>query len=442
MTQSGHSPLQAIKLTRYDGFETRGTAMRRRDFIEGVLGSAAAWPLPALAQQQPGRVRLIGALTGIADDPLTKAEYAAFRQELQRLGWIEGQNVRIDVRFGEGDASRIRKQAAELVALSPDVILSTGGVSTELLLQATRTIPIVFVIVPDPVGSGFIESLAEPGGNATGFMQFEYSLSAKWPELLKEIAPNVKRVAVIWDPTITACIGQFAVIQSVAPSIGIDVRPISVHSDIELVIAGFARVPNGGLIVAASAAAATVTRRELIITLAARHKLPAIAPFKFFVTGGGLMSYGADLVEQFRRAAGYVDRILKGDKPADLPVQAPNNQSQDRQGFRHHGATSTAQPRRRGDRMRRRKFIASVGGAAAWPLVARAQQSDRMRRLGVLISTAEADAEGQARVAALRLGLLEHGVESRNLEIHYRWGSADPNRIRAYAAELTALNPD
>ena len=151
--------------------------MRRRDFIEGVLGSAAAWPLPALAQQQPGRVRLIGALTGIADDPLTKAEYAAFRQELQRLGWIEGQNVRIDVRFGEGDASRIRKQAAELVALSPDVILSTGGVSTELLLQATRTIPIVFVIVPDPVGSGFIESLAEPGGNATGFMQFEYSLS-------------------------------------------------------------------------------------------------------------------------------------------------------------------------------------------------------------------------------------------------------------------------
>jgi putative ABC transport system substrate-binding protein len=268
-------------------------------------------------------VRLIGALTGIGDDSEWKARYTAFRQELQRLGWIDGQNVRIDVRFGEGDASRMRKQAAELVALSPDIILSSGGQVTQLLLQTTQTVPIVFTIVPDPVGSGFVESLAEPGGNATGLAQFEYSLSAKWPELLKEIAPNVKRVAVIWDPTITAGIGQFAVIQSVAPSIGIDVRPISVHGDIERAIAGFARVPNGGLIVAASAVAATATRLELIITLAARYKLPAIAPFKFFVTGGGLMSYGADYVEQFRRAADYVDRILKGEKPADLPVEAP-----------------------------------------------------------------------------------------------------------------------
>jgi putative ABC transport system substrate-binding protein len=182
----------------------------------------------------------------------------------------------------------------------------------------------VFAIVPDPVGSGIVESLAEPGGNATGFMQFEYSLSAKWPELLKEIAPNLKRVAVVWDPSIPSGIGQFAVIQSVAPSIGIDVRPISVHGDIERVIAGFARVPNSGLVVTASAATATVARRELITALAARDKLPAIAPFKFFVTGGGLMSYGADFVEQYRRAAGYVDRILKGEKPADLPVQAPN----------------------------------------------------------------------------------------------------------------------
>jgi putative tryptophan/tyrosine transport system substrate-binding protein len=297
--------------------------MKRRDFIGGVLSSSAAWPLSALAQQQPGRMRLIGALTGIADDSGSKARFAAFRQELQRLGWIDGQNVRIDIRFGEGDASRIRKEVAELVALSPDVILSTGGQATELVLQATRAIPVVFAIVPDPVGSGFIESLAEPGGNATGFMQFEYSLSAKWPELLKEIAPNVKRVAAIWDPTIPAGIGQFAVIQSVAPSLGIDVRPISVHGDIERAIAGFARVPNGGLIVTASAAAATETRRELITTLATRNKLPAISPFIFFATGGGLMSYGADFVEQFRRAADYVDRILKGDKPADLPVQAP-----------------------------------------------------------------------------------------------------------------------
>jgi putative ABC transport system substrate-binding protein len=174
--------------------------MRRRDFIGGILGSAAAWPLTALAQQQPGRVRLIGALTGIGDDSETKVRYAAFRQELQRLGWIDGQNVRVDVHFGEGDASRIRKQLAELVTLSPDIILTSGGQVTELALQATRTIPIVFTIVPDPVGSGFVESLAEPGGNATGFMQFEYSLSAKWPELLTEIAPNVKRVAVIWIP--------------------------------------------------------------------------------------------------------------------------------------------------------------------------------------------------------------------------------------------------
>ena len=298
--------------------------MRRRDFISGVLGSAAVWPLPALAQQQPGRARLIGSLTGIADDSESKVRYAAFRQELQRLGWIDGQNVRIDVRFGEGNAARMRKQAAELVALSPDVIVTFGGQAAELVLQATRTIPIVFANVADPVGSGFVESLAEPGGNATGLAQFEYSLSAKWPELLKEIAPNVKRVAVIWDATVTAGIGQFAVIQSVAPAIGIDVRPMSVHGDIESVIAKFARVPNGGLIVTASAPTATATRLELITTLAARYKLPAIAFVKSFVTGGGLMSYGAEFVDQYRRAAGYVDRILKGEKSADLPVQAPN----------------------------------------------------------------------------------------------------------------------
>jgi putative tryptophan/tyrosine transport system substrate-binding protein len=296
--------------------------MRRRDFIKIAFGTAAGWPISVLAQPS-GRTRRIGALTGVADDSETKVRYAAFRQELQRLGWIDGQNVRIDARFGEGDADRSRKYAAELVALSPDIILATGGQATEMLLQATRTIPIVFTLVPDPVGSGFVDSLAEPGGNVTGFAQFEYSLSAKWPELLKEIAPNVKRVAVIWDPTTTAGIGQFAVIQSVAPSIGIDARPISVHGDIERIIAGFARAPNGGLIVTASAPTATTTRVELITALAAKHKLPVIAPFKFFVIGGGLMSYGVDFVEQYRRAAGYVDRILRGDKPADLPVQTP-----------------------------------------------------------------------------------------------------------------------
>ena len=232
--------------------------------------------------------------------------------------------MRVGVRFGEGNLARIRKQAAELVSLSPDVILTTGGSATELVLQATRTVPIVFAIVPDPVGSGFVESLAEPGGNATGFMQFEYSLSAKWPELLKEIAPNLKRVAVIWEPSITAGIGQFAVIQSVAPSIGIDVRPISVHGDIERVIAGFARVPNGGLVVTASAATATVARPRIdhCACKSAQTACGLQQPILRYWRRSD--SYGPDFIDQYRRAAGYVDRILKGEKPADLPVQAPN----------------------------------------------------------------------------------------------------------------------
>jgi len=296
--------------------------MRRREILTLLGVGVAAWPFAALAQQSD-RMRRIGFLIGVADDTNSRAMYEAFRQELQQLGWIDGRNVRIDARFGAGDPVRIRKYAAELVAFSPDVILVTGSVATQLLLQETRTVPIVFTIVPDPVGSGFVNSLSQPGGNASGFMQFEYSLSAKWPELLKEISPNLKRVAVVWDPSITAGIGQFAVIQSVAPSLGIDVRPISVHGDIERAIAAFARVPNSGLIVTASAAAATLNRRELITSLATRYKLPAISAFKAFVTGGGLMSYGANFVEQFPRAASYVDRILKGEKPVDLPVQVP-----------------------------------------------------------------------------------------------------------------------
>jgi len=296
--------------------------MRRREILTLLGVGVAAWPFAALAQQSD-RMRRIGFLTGGADDTNSRAMYEAFRQGLQQLGWIDGRNVRIDARFGAGDPVRIRKYAAELIAFSPDVILVTGSVATQLLLQETRTVPIVFTIVPDPVGSGFVNSLSQPGGNASGFMQFEYSLSAKWPELLKEISPNLKRVAVVWDPSITAGIGQFAVIQSVAPSLGIDVRPISVHGDIERAIAAFARVPNSGLIVTASAAAATLNRRELITSLATRYKLPAISAFKAFVTGGGLMSYGANFVEQFPRAASYVDRILKGEKPVDLPVQVP-----------------------------------------------------------------------------------------------------------------------
>ena len=295
--------------------------MKRRDFIT-LLGGVAAWPFAALAQQSE-RVRRIGFLNGAADDADQRAMYEAFRQGLQRLGWIDGRNVQIDMRFGATDPVRTRKYAAELVALSPDVILVAGGFTTQLLLQETRTVPIIFTIVPDPVGSGFVESLSQPGGNASGFMQFEYSLSGKWLELLKQIAPNVTRAAILWDPTIAAGIGQYAVIQSVAPSLGVDVKPINASnaSETERAIAVFASQPNGGLIVTASAL--TITHRELINTLAAKHKLPAVVPNRVYMTGGALISYGVDFVDQHRRAAAYVDRILKGEKPADLPVQAP-----------------------------------------------------------------------------------------------------------------------
>jgi len=297
--------------------------MKRREFFGALSGAvAAAWPIPALAQQSD-RVRRVGFLIGAADDADTRSLYGAFRQALQQLGWIDGRNVQIDVRFGAADPVRGRKYAAELVALSPDVILADGSFATQLMLQATRVVPIIFTIVPDPVGSGFVASLAQPGGNASGFMQFEYSLSGKWLELLKQIAPNVTRVAILWDPTIPSVIGQFAVIQSVAPSLGVDVRPINVSntSETERAVAMFASQPNGGLIVTASAL--TITHRELINTLAAKHKLPAVVPNRTYMTSGVLISYGVDFIDQHRRAAVYVDRILKGEKPADLPVQAP-----------------------------------------------------------------------------------------------------------------------
>ena len=297
--------------------------MRRREFITALGGAAAAWPLAARAQQ-PERVRRIGVLTGTAaDDPDAQARQAAFVQGLQQLGWTDGHNVRIDTRWAAGNAADLRKYAAELAALAPDVILVSGSASVEPMLQATRTVPIVFTIVPDPVGAGFVDSLARPGGNATGFMMFEYNLSGKWLELLKQVAPSVTRAAVIRDASITAGVGQFAVIQSVAPSVGVDVSAVNMRSatEIERAVAAFAREPNGGLILTASALA--TIHRDLIVTLAARHKLPAVYISRFFVTGGGLIPYGPDFVDQFRRAAAYVDRILKGEKPADLPVQAP-----------------------------------------------------------------------------------------------------------------------
>ena len=253
---------------------------------------------------------------------MMQARLAAFLQALRQLGWTDGQNIRIDCRGGGGDADRIRKYAAELAALAPDVILATGAPATQQLLQATRTVPIVFVIVPDPVGSGFVESLSRPGGNATGFMQFEYGLSGKWLELLKEIAPGVTRAAVLRDPAIPAGIGQFAIIQSVAQSVGVDVSPIYVRdaAEIERAVSAFARSSNGGLIVTASALARV--HIDLIIKLAARHKLPAVYWDRPSVASGGLISYGSNAIDQFRAAASYVDRILRGEKPADLPVQA------------------------------------------------------------------------------------------------------------------------
>ena len=294
--------------------------MRRRDFLGIVGGAAASVPLAARAQQ-PERERRIGVLQGgTADDPNLQAAFAAFVREFQQLGWIDGRNVRIDHRHGAGDVDIMRKHTAELVAFAPDVIVTAGSVALVQLLQATHTVPIVFVYVPDPVGSGFVKSLSRPGGNATGFMQFEYSLAAKWLELLKEIAPGVTRVAVLWDPTVPAGIGQFAIIQSVAPSLGVELIPVDVR-DAERDVAAFARSGSGGLIVTSSALA--TVRRDMIVALAARHKLPAVYNFAPFAAAGGLISYGADNIDQFHRAAGYVDRILKGEKPSNLPVQGP-----------------------------------------------------------------------------------------------------------------------
>jgi putative tryptophan/tyrosine transport system substrate-binding protein len=293
----------------------------RREFIT-LLGGAASWPLAARAQQGE-RVRRIGVLQGLAaNDPTAQANNAAFLEGLQQLGWTDGRNVHIDFRWGAGNAADTRKYAAELVALAPDVIL-TPNQSVGPLLQATRTVPIVFVIVPDPVGSGFVDSLSRPGGNATGFMMFEYSLCGKWLELLKEIAPGVTRAAVLWDPTIPSGIGQFAIIQSVAPSVGMEVRPVNVGDAAEIgrAVAAFAQSAKGGLIVTSNAL--SEVHRDLIITLAARHKLPAVYSERHWVAGGGLISYGPSFLDQFRRAAGYVDRVLRGEKPADLPVQAP-----------------------------------------------------------------------------------------------------------------------
>jgi putative ABC transport system substrate-binding protein len=297
--------------------------MRRRDFITAVAASTLAWPLAAGAQQRE-KMRRVGVLmTLAADDPEGLARVTAFAQRLQELGWRDGRDVRIDYRWAAADAASSHRQAQELLTLAPDVIIAVATPNVVALQQATRTVPIVFVGVTDPVGAGLVESLAHPGGNTTGFSIFEYSISGKWLELLREIAPRVKRVAVIRDPLLTSGTAQLGAIQSVAHSLGAELIPVGARSadEIERGLSTFAREPNGGVIVTASPLAAV--HRNLIITLAARHRLPAVYPFPYFATSGGLISYGPDQVDQFRRAASYVDRILNGEKPADLPVQHP-----------------------------------------------------------------------------------------------------------------------
>jgi putative ABC transport system substrate-binding protein len=296
--------------------------MRRREFIT-LIGSAAVVPLVARAQPSESMRRVGVLMSTAADDREGQARIGAFRQGLQKLGWIEGQNVRLDIRWGGGDADLDRRFAAELVALTPDVILATASSTVAALQGATRTVPVVFAHAVDPVAAGFVDSLARPGGNATGFVLFEYGISAKWLELLKEIAPSVTRAGVLRDPAMAAGTGQFGALQSVAPSFGVELSPVNVRDagEIERVVTAFARSSNGGLIVTASPLA--TLHRDLIVALAARHKLCAVYNLRLFVTAGGLISYGSDVPDLLRRAAGYVDRILKGEKPADLPVQAP-----------------------------------------------------------------------------------------------------------------------
>jgi putative ABC transport system substrate-binding protein len=296
--------------------------MRRRDFLGVVGGAAVALPLAARAQQ-PERVRHIGMLNALgSDDPEAQARIAVFEQTLRQLGWVVGRNLKIEVRQLGGDADRLRSYVAEMIALAPDVILTIGSVAVAPLQQATRTIPIVFVNAPDPVGAGFVQSMAQPGGNITGFSNFEYSMSGKWAELLKHIAPNVTRALVLRDPTSAAGIGQFAAVRSVAQSLGVELTPVNVRDsdEIERNVAAFARSGNGGMIVTSGG---TGARRELIISLASRHKLPTVYPYRYYAVDGGLVTYGPNTLDPVRRAAGYVDRILKGEKPANMPVQSP-----------------------------------------------------------------------------------------------------------------------
>jgi len=296
---------------------------RRRDFLGAVSGAALALPL-AVRAQQPERVRYIGMINTLgSEDPETQARITVFEQALAELGWVVGRNLKIEIRQIGGDIEHGHRDAAELVALAPEVIVTIGSVAIAPLQQATRTIPLVFVNAPDPVGAGFVRSMAQPGGNITGFSNFEYSMSGKWADLLKQIAPNVTRALVVRDPTSAAGIGQFAAVRSVAQNLGIELTPVDIRysDEVEQTVAAFARSGNGGMIVTSGG---TGSRRKLLISLASRHKLPSVYPYRYYAVDGGLMTYGSNTLDPVRRAAGYVDRILKGEKPANMPVQAPN----------------------------------------------------------------------------------------------------------------------
>jgi len=350
--------------------------MRRREFIR-LLGGVATWPLAARAQERE-RIRRIGALINFAaDDMEGQRRFAAFLQALQEAGWEVGRNVRVDIRWA-GDVEFNSKHAMELLALAPDVFLAAGAPTVRALQKATRTVPIVFTSSADPVGAGLVASLARPGGNATGFSSFDYNIGGKWLEFLKQIAPNVTRVAILRDPDIPAGIGQFGAVQTAAGYVGVDLHPIDTRDsgEIEQAIASFTRRPGGGLIVTQNTS--VLFRRKLIIALAASHRLPAVYASRFFAMDGGLLSFGPNLLDNYRRAAGYVDRILRGEKPADMPVQAPTKYElvinlKTAKALGIEVPADIVRPRRRGDRMRRRQFITLVGGAAAaWPLAAQA----------------------------------------------------------------------
>ena len=416
--------------------------MRRREFITLLGGAAVTWPLAARAQQ-PERMRRIGVLD---TSPVTTRRHRCAMVRLCRdcRSWAGaiGRNVRIDTRWAAGDPGRIRNLAVEIVATGPDVIFTSGFSTIRPLLDATSTLPIVFANVVDPVGAGFVASLARPGGNVTGFSSYEFGFPIKWLELLKQIAPGVTRAAVLRDPTISALIGQFAAIQGAAPSFGVEVMPIDVRDGDELqrAVAGFLRGPNDGLIVLGGPR--SNAQRDLIVAMIAGHRIPAVYAARYFVTAGGLISYGPDFVDQYRRAAGYVDRILKGDK-AERPAGTGADQartgdkSEDRQGTRHRHACVAACSRRRGDRMStRREFITVLGGAAAaWPLAAVAQQVERVRRIGILNAGEAPDvrtcrpASGRSCRRLQQLGW----IDGRNLRIDQRAGPGQfrqPSQIR------------